>query len=98
MADKIEPISHLEKVIAKYGRGSGGSSGTGSYDDTQIRIDIADLDTNKQDKIDNVLKTIDKTVTGAINEINDSLLDNVTFSADYKNIIINYCRFIYKFT
>ena len=47
------------------------------------------LDTNKQDKTDNALNTTDKTVVGAINEINDSLLDNVTFSADYKNIIIN---------
>ena len=43
----------------------------------------------KQDKTDNALDTTDKTVVGAINEINDSLLDNVTFSADYKNIIIN---------
>ena len=45
MADEekiVEPISHLEKVIAKYGRGSGSSSGgTGSYDDTQIRKDIS---------------------------------------------------------
>ena len=47
------------------------------------------LDTNKQDKTDNALDTTDKTIVGAINEINDSLLDNVTFSADYKNIIIN---------
>ena len=59
------------------------------YDDTQVNNDIADLDTNKQDKTDNALNTTDKTVVGAINEINDSLLDNVTFSADYKNIIIN---------
>ena len=63
--------------------------GITNYDDTQIKKDIADLDTNKQDKTDNALDTTDKTVVGAINEINDSLLDNVTFSADYKNIIIN---------
>ena len=50
---------------------------------------IADLDTNKQDKTDNTLDTTDKTVVGAINEINGNTLDNVTFSADYKNIIIN---------
>ena len=43
----------------------------------------------KQDKTDNSLDTTDKTVVGAINEINDSLLDNITFSSDYKNIIIN---------
>ena len=50
-------------------------------------VDNSILD--KQDKTDNSLDTTDKTVVGAINEINDSLLDNVTFSADYKNIIIN---------
>ena len=43
----------------------------------------------KQDKTDNALDTTDKTVVGAINEINGNALDNVTFSADYKNIIIN---------
>lgn len=43
----------------------------------------------KQDKTDNALDTTDKTVIGAINEINDGLLDNVTFSSDYKNIILN---------
>ena len=59
------------------------------YDDTQVKKDIADLKSDKQDKTDNALDTTDKTVIGAINEINDSLLDNVTFSADYKNIIIN---------
>ena len=60
-----------------------------NYDDTQITKDIADLKADKQDKTDNTLETTDKTVVGAINEINDSLLDNVTFSADYKNIILN---------
>ena len=63
--------------------------GITNYDDTQVKTDISDLDTNKQDKTDNSLDTTDKTITGAINEINDSLLDNVTFSSDYKNIIIN---------
>ena len=60
-----------------------------NYDDTQVNNDIADLDANKQDKTDNTLDTTDKTVVGAINEINGNTLDNVTFSADYKNIIIN---------
>lgn len=63
--------------------------GITNYDDTQVKTDISDLDTNKQDKTDNTLDTTNKTVVGAINEINDNLLDNVTFSADYKNIIIN---------
>ena len=132
MADNIEPISHLEKVItgnaepishleqiiALYG-GTGGSGGSGTtnynallnkpsingvdlignktladlgitnYNDTQVKKDIADLKSDKQDKTDSSLDTTDKTVVGAINEINGNLLDNVTFSADYKNIIIN---------
>ena len=59
------------------------------FDDTQIKKDIADLKADKQDKTDNTLNTTDKTVAGAINEVNGNLLDNVTFSADYKNIILN---------
>ena len=53
------------------------------------KSDIADLKSDKQDKTDNTLDTTNKTVVGAINEINGNTLDNVTFSADYKNIIIN---------
>ena len=45
--------------------------------------------TDYQKKTDNTLETTDKTVTGAINEINGNLLDTVGFSADYKNIILN---------
>ena len=63
--------------------------GITNYDDTQVKADIADLKSDKQDKTDNLLKTTDKTVAGAINEINGNLLGNVTFSADFKNIIIN---------
>ena len=40
-------------------------------------------------KIDDTLTTTDKTITGAINEVNGNLLDTVGFSADYKNIILN---------
>ena len=40
-------------------------------------------------KIDDTLTTTDKTITGAINEVNGDLLDTVGFSADYKNIILN---------
>lgn len=43
----------------------------------------------KQDKTDNTLETTDKTVVGAINEVNDNQLDTVGFSSDYKNIIFN---------
>ena len=42
-----------------------------------------------QTKTDNSLATTDKTITGAINEVNGNLLDTVGFSADYKNIIFN---------
>ena len=120
MADEekiVEPISHLEKVIAKYSNGSGGGVGTGDYnalknkpsingvelsgdktlaelgiekyDDSQVKQMINNLSYRKQEKSDVALKTQDKTLVGAINEINHGLLDNVTFSADYKNIILN---------
>lgn len=42
-----------------------------------------------QPKTDDSLTTTDKTVIGAINEVNGNLLDTVGFSADYKNIILN---------
>ena len=45
--------------------------------------------TDYQEKTDNTLTTTDKTITGAINEVNGNLLDTVGFSADYKNIILN---------
>ena len=60
-----------------------------NYDDTQITKDIADLKADKQDKTDNTLETTDKTVVGAINEVNGNSLDTVGFSSDYKNIILN---------
>ena len=41
----------------------------------QAQNDISDLKSNKQDKTDNALKTPDKTVVGAINEIYDELTD-----------------------
>ena len=41
----------------------------------QGQTDISDLQENKQDKTDNALKTPDKTVVGAINEIYDELTD-----------------------
>lgn len=41
----------------------------------QAQNDISDLQANKQDKMDNALKTPDKTVVGAINEIYDELTD-----------------------
>ena len=68
---------------------STGSGGTTDYDDTQIKADIANLKADKQDKTDNALNTTDKTVVGAINEVNGNQLDTVGFSSDYKNIILN---------
>lgn len=60
-----------------------------TYNDTQVKSDISDLQSDKQDKTDNSLDTTDKTVVGAINEVNGNQLDTVGFSADYKNIILN---------
>ena len=59
------------------------------YDDTEVKSDIASLKEYKQNKKDDTLTTTDKTITGAINEVNGDLLDTVGFSADYKNIILN---------
>ena len=76
-------------------------SGTGSsYDDTEVRRLI---DTNKTDIATNTTniteittkigtETMDTTatdITGAIKEVNGNLLDTVSFSADYKNIVLN---------
>ena len=58
------------------------------YDDTEVKSDIASLKEYKQNKTDDTLTTTDKTITGAINEVNDNLLDTVGFSADYKNIFL----------
>lgn len=40
-------------------------------------------------KIDDTLTTTNKTIVGAINEISGTQLDTVSFSANYKNIILN---------
>ena len=59
------------------------------YDDTEVKGDIGNLNTYKQNKTDDTLETTDKTIVGAINEVNGNSLDTVGFSADYKNIILN---------
>ena len=59
------------------------------YDDTEVKGNIGDLNTYKQNKTDDTLETTDKTIVGAINEVNGNSLDTVEFSADYKNIILN---------
>ena len=59
------------------------------YDDTEVKGDIGNLNTYKQNKTDDTLGTTDKTIVGAINEVNGNSLDTVGFSADYKNIILN---------
>ena len=70
--------------------------GITNYDDTQVtadistnKSDIASLKEYKQNKTDNTLDTTDKTITGAINEVNGNLLDTVGFSSNHKNIIHN---------
>ena len=45
--------------------------------------------TDYQNKTDDTLTTTDKTIVGAINEVNGNQLDTVGFSSDYKNIILN---------
>ena len=44
---------------------------------------------NNQSATYDTLETTDKTLVGAINEVNGNSLDTVGFSADYKNIILN---------
>lgn len=86
---EISGVRHLIVTLDDSTEIDAGALPNEQYDDTQIKKDIVDLKTDKQYKTDNSLNTTDKTVTGAINEVNGNLLDNVTFSADYKNIILN---------
>ena len=89
---KIQEISGVRHLIVTLDDGTEIDAGVlpnEQYDDTAIKQDISDLQSDKQDKADNTLDTTDKTVTGAINEIYGTQLDTVGFSADYKNIILN---------
>lgn len=70
-----------------------GGTGGASYDDTEVRQLIDD---NKTDistintKIGNTtLPTTATDITGAIKEVDGNLLGTVSFSADYKNIVLN---------
>ena len=89
---KIQEINGIRHLIVTLDDGTELDAGVlpnEQYDDTQIKIDISNLQTDKQDVTDNNLDTTDKTVVGAINEIYGTQLDTVGFSADYKNIILN---------
>ena len=89
---KIKNISGVRHLIVTLDDGTELDAGVlpnEQYDDTQIKTDISNLQTDKQDVTDNNLDTTDKTVVGAINEIYGTQLDTVGFSADYKNIILN---------
>lgn len=89
---KIQEISGVRHLIITLDDNTeidGGILPNEQYDDTQVKADIAKLKLDKQDKTDNGLDTTDKTVIGAINEVNGNQLDTVGFSADYKNIILN---------
>ena len=55
-----------------------------NYDDTEIKSDINDLETNKQDKTDNNLQTTNKTITSAINEVN-SVAKGANQAVGYNN-------------
>ena len=59
-----------------------------SNDDLVNKKYVDDSILTKQDKTDNALDTTDKTVTGAINEINGNLLGNVTFSAVIRILLL----------
>ena len=79
----------------------GGSSGGGEpYNDTEVRglinTNKTNIATNTSDISDLTTKigttamgTTATDVTGAVAEVNSNLLDNVSFSADYKNIVLN---------
>ena len=155
IAGQVEPVSHLEKVIAQYGGGLSPeevknavkeyldanpvetyddtaikqsiaankakadlikNDGDGTkylsddgtykevtiepYDDTQIKADIK-TNANNINAVTNNIKSIDTiigtaamgtastTIKGAIAEINGNQSSTVSFSADYKNIIVN---------
>lgn len=60
-----------------------------SDDDATNKKYVDNSISTKQDNTDNTLETTDKTVVGAINEVNGNQLDTVSFSSDYKNIILN---------
>lgn len=86
---EISGIRHLIVTLDDSTEIDAGVLPNEQYDDTAIKQDISDLQSDKQDKTDNSLGTTSKTVTGAINEIYGTQLDTVGFSADYKNIILN---------
>ena len=82
-----------EKLQEKLDNGTLGSGGGTPYDDTEVR---ALIDTNKTDIADlgtkigtTAMGTTATDVTGAVAEVNGNLLDTVSFSADYKNIVLN---------
>ena len=78
-----------------------GAGGAGEpYDDAEVRglIDTnkTNIATNTSDISDlntkigtTAMGTTATDVTGAVAEVNGNLLDNVSFSADYKNIVLN---------
>lgn len=82
-----------EKLQEKLDNGTLGSGGGAPYDDTIVR---GLIDTNKTDIADlntkigtTAMGTTATDVTGAVAEVNGNLLDTVSFSADYKNIVLN---------
>lgn len=82
-----------EKLQEKLDNGTLGSGGGTPYDDTIVR---GLIDTNKTDIADlntkigtTAMGTTVTDVTGAVAEVNGNLLDTVSFSADYKNIVLN---------
>ena len=90
--DFIDVTGDGRKFLANDGTYKTVTSGT-TYDDTQVKADIqanADDITAIKTQIGNTfMGTTATDVTGAIVEINGNQLDTVSFSADYKNIVLN---------
>ena len=91
--DFIDTAGDGSKFLANDGTYKAVTTGGVAYDDTQVK---ADIQTNADDITDinnaigaDIMGTTATTITGAVKEINGNQLDTVSFSADYKNIVLN---------
>ena len=91
--DFIDTAGDGSKFLANDGTYKTVTTGGVAYDDTQVK---ADIQANTDDIADinnaigtETMGTTATTITGAVAEINGNQLDTVSFSADYKNIVLN---------
>lgn len=91
--DFIDVTGDGSKFLANDGTYKTVTTGGVAYDDTQVK---ADIQANTDDIADinnaigtETMGTTATTITGAVAEINGNQLDTVSFSADYKNIVLN---------